>query len=207
MNNATDEVARPVTTTTVAEEPVETWTDPDTVLKTCLTPLVDASAPVPRTDATVSATTTPEVMDFKPTTRVVTKAKAPVNVPAVTTKKSVAPDLMNAGVTNGGVAATTNDEVANDVATDDDAARGVDKVDDDDEQVPVEDFTLQLSDDDIVAAQKSSKVTKRLMIAGKYGSMRVKNEYGLVVIEMSNADIYEDRTPTDGLHNCTGGLV
>ncbi|OWZ10377.1 Gag-pol fusion protein, partial [Phytophthora megakarya] len=202
MNNATDGVARPVTTTTAAEEPMETG----------LTPPVDASVSVPRTDATLRATTTPEVMDIttpapqnagsrvqsvepeqvtkrrlqKPTTRVVTKAKAPLHVPAVTTKKSVAPDLMNAGVTNGGVAATANDEVANDVATDDDEARGVDKVDDDDEQVPVEDFTLQLSDDDIVAAQKSSKFTKRLMIAGKYGSMRVKSEYGLVVIETSN---------------------
>ncbi|OWZ08383.1 LOW QUALITY PROTEIN: Trafficking protein particle complex subunit [Phytophthora megakarya] len=40
-----------------------------------------------------------------------------------------------------------------------------------------------LSDDDIVTAQKSSEFTKRLMTAGKYGSMRVKNEYGLVVIE------------------------
>ncbi|OWZ08845.1 Trafficking protein particle complex subunit [Phytophthora megakarya] len=42
---------------------------------------------------------------------------------------------------------------------------------------------LVLSDDDIVTAQKSSEFTKRLMIAGKYSSMRVKNEYGLVVIE------------------------
>ncbi|KAE8985900.1 hypothetical protein PR003_g23910 [Phytophthora rubi] len=55
----------------------------------------------------------------------------------------------------------------------------------DDEDAPVDD-TLQLSDDELMVAQKRSKFVKRLLADGRYGSMKVETKFGLVTIETAN---------------------
>ncbi|GMF33950.1 unnamed protein product [Phytophthora fragariaefolia] len=57
---------------------------------------------------------------------------------------------------------------------------------DDMEDAPTDDFTLQMSDEEVVEAQKNSKFVKRLLAAGKYGSMKIAKTYGLVTIETVN---------------------
>ncbi|OWY97957.1 Trafficking protein particle complex subunit [Phytophthora megakarya] len=72
------------------------------------------------------------------------------------------------------------------IATTGDAANDVDGLSADDEPTPVEDFTLQLTDDEIETAQQRSKFVKRLVTAGKYGSMAVEDKYGLMTIDTAN---------------------
>ncbi|KAE9160959.1 hypothetical protein PF005_g31430 [Phytophthora fragariae] len=54
-----------------------------------------------------------------------------------------------------------------------------------DEDAPVGD-TLQLSDDELMVAQKRSKFIKRVLADGRYGSMKVETKFGLVTIETAN---------------------
>ncbi|GMF43591.1 unnamed protein product [Phytophthora fragariaefolia] len=46
--------------------------------------------------------------------------------------------------------------------------------------------TLQMSDDELMAAQRRSKFVKRLITDGRYGSMKVETKFGLVTIETAN---------------------
>ncbi|GMF51199.1 unnamed protein product [Phytophthora fragariaefolia] len=57
---------------------------------------------------------------------------------------------------------------------------------DDMEDAPTDDYTLQMRDEEVVEAQENSKFVKRLLAAGKYGSMKVAKTYGLVTIETVN---------------------
>ncbi|KAE9338657.1 hypothetical protein PR003_g11392 [Phytophthora rubi] len=80
-----------------------------------------------------------------------------------------------------GVAPTTQNVSNNAVVMTD----GADDLDKDDEDAPVRD-PLQLSDDELMVAQKRSKFVKRLLADGRYGSMKVETKFGLVIIETTN---------------------
>ncbi|OWZ19437.1 hypothetical protein PHMEG_0006334 [Phytophthora megakarya] len=99
------------------------------------------------------------------------KAKAPATVltPA-TKKKRAAPGTKRSTVTSATNGVTMDDDELND---------GV-------ESTPGYEYTLQLSDDEVVAAQKSSKFVKRLVTAGKHDNLNVESRFGLVVVETSN---------------------
>ncbi|OWZ18944.1 hypothetical protein PHMEG_0006875 [Phytophthora megakarya] len=57
---------------------------------------------------------------------------------------------------------------------------------DDEETAPVEVYTLQLSDDEIVAAQKRSKFVQRVAVSSKYGNLNIDTRYELVTVETAN---------------------
>ncbi|KAE9004888.1 hypothetical protein PF011_g12270 [Phytophthora fragariae] len=80
-----------------------------------------------------------------------------------------------------GVAPTTQNVSNNAVVMTD----GADDWGKDEEDAPVGD-TLQLSDDELMVAQKRSKFVKRLLADGRYGSMKVETKFGLVTIETTN---------------------
>ncbi|KAE9163964.1 hypothetical protein PF002_g31722 [Phytophthora fragariae] len=80
-----------------------------------------------------------------------------------------------------GVAPTTQN-VTNNAG---EMTNGADDLGKGDEDAPVDD-TLQLSDDELMLAQKLSKFVKRLLADGRYGSMKVETKFGLVTIETTN---------------------
>ncbi|KAG6587035.1 Gag-pol fusion protein [Phytophthora cinnamomi] len=124
-----------------------------------------SGARAPATATTLVESTTTPATKAKPTTKATAK-KSTTNVTTVKTKKVPT----TASVVNDAVA-VTND---------------VDGMDGNDDTAPVDDYTLQLSDDEIVTAQQRSKFVKRLLAAGKYGSMKAESKYGLVTIETTN---------------------
>ncbi|KAE9006623.1 hypothetical protein PF011_g11496 [Phytophthora fragariae] len=80
-----------------------------------------------------------------------------------------------------GVAPTTQDMTNHAVVM----QNGADDLGKDDEDAPVGD-TLQLSDDELMVAQKLSKFVKRLLADDRYGSMKVETKFSLVTIETRN---------------------
>ncbi|GMF62074.1 unnamed protein product [Phytophthora fragariaefolia] len=62
---------------------------------------------------------------------------------------------------------------------------GADDLSNDEEDAPMGD-TLQLSDDELMAAQRRSKFVKVLITDGRYGSMKVETKFGLATIETAN---------------------
>ncbi|OWY99835.1 LOW QUALITY PROTEIN: Enzymatic Polyprotein, partial [Phytophthora megakarya] len=103
------------------------------------------------------------------TAGVKTKATASVPTPA-TKKKRVPPGTKRSTIMSATNGVNMDDDVLND---------GV-------ESTPGYEYTLQLSDDEVVAAQKSSKFVKRLVTAGKHGNLNVESRFGLVVVETAN---------------------
>ncbi|GMF52614.1 unnamed protein product [Phytophthora fragariaefolia] len=101
-----------------------------------------------------------------------------------TTKATTRKDANDKRATNDTTAATANATTRKNV-TDRSALMADDANDmgDDANTNTVDDYTLQLSDDEIMTAQKHSKFVKKLQGAGKYGSMNVVSKYGLVTIE------------------------
>ncbi|KAE9013965.1 hypothetical protein PR002_g14360 [Phytophthora rubi] len=83
-----------------------------------------------------------------------------------------------------GVAPTTQDMTNHAVVM----QNGADDLGKDDEDAPVGD-TLQLSDDELMVAQKLSKFVKRLLADDRYGSMKVETKFGLVTIETRCMDL------------------
>ncbi|OWZ16768.1 hypothetical protein PHMEG_0009390 [Phytophthora megakarya] len=145
-------------------ERTETRTTPGTTSRTKTPTKLAEQAPSPR----MGAVRADERRATKTTTGA--KAKAPTRVkPTPPTKKRA-----------------TGDNLAENLAVAADGTSHLDDMGDDSNDVPAEDYTLQVSDDEVMAAQKSSKFVKRLMAASKYGSMEVANKYGLVTVKTAN---------------------
>ncbi|GMF27795.1 unnamed protein product [Phytophthora fragariaefolia] len=104
-----------------------------------------------------------------------------------TTKATTRKDANDKRATNDTTAATANATTGENV-TDRSALMADDAnyMGDDANTNTVDDYTLLLSDDEIMTAQKHSKFVKKLLAAGKYGSMNVVSKYGLVTIETAN---------------------
>ncbi|KAG6611634.1 Gag-pol fusion protein [Phytophthora cinnamomi] len=139
-------------------------------------------ADVARDDERRAVTTSARRSDAaKPTTKGTAK-KSTTNATTVKTKKVPT----TASVVNDAVA-VTND---------------VDGMDGNDDTAPVDDYTLQLSDDEIATAQQRSKFVKRLLAAGKYGSMKAESNYhypepllAQVALDIDEQLEYEDKQP------------
>ncbi|GMG16252.1 unnamed protein product [Phytophthora fragariaefolia] len=58
--------------------------------------------------------------------------------------------------------------------------------DDNEGRMSATEYTLQLSDDEVVTTQNGSTFVKRLLADGRYGDMQVADRYGLVTIETVN---------------------
>ncbi|KAE9038084.1 hypothetical protein PR001_g8114 [Phytophthora rubi] len=104
-----------------------------------------------------------------------------------------------------GVAPTTQDMTNHAVVM----QNGADDLGKDDEDAPVGD-TLQLSDDELMVAQKLSKFVKRLLADDRYGSMKVETKFGLVTIEtrcmdLCGAGASAALTRMAEWRSCTGG--
>ncbi|KAE8992182.1 hypothetical protein PF005_g18834 [Phytophthora fragariae] len=121
-----------------------------------------ATSVAPRAGQTAITETTGKA---KPTAKGSTNAKA---TGETTVKKAHAPATKS--MTNGAVMATG----------------GTDNLDDEQQGASVDDYTLQLTDDELVIAQQRSKFVKQLSADGKYGSMVVANKFGLVTVDTPN---------------------
>ncbi|POM71240.1 Uncharacterized protein PHPALM_12209 [Phytophthora palmivora] len=93
-------------------------------------------------------------------------------------------------------------------------------IDDGANDAPPMDFTLPITDEEIVTSQKTPKFVQKLVTAesykDKYGLVTVNSEKGWRVVlpptlwpavfkEMHGSDIYVGLIPTDESHNFTGG--
>ncbi|POM73499.1 LOW QUALITY PROTEIN: Gag-pol fusion protein [Phytophthora palmivora] len=93
-------------------------------------------------------------------------------------------------------------------------------IDDGANDAPPMDFTLQITDEEVVKAQKNSKFVQKLVTAVSYKGKQVATRYGLVTVNTEKGwrvvipptlwsafghDIYVGLIPTDESHNFTGG--
>ncbi|KAE9289896.1 hypothetical protein PR003_g25429 [Phytophthora rubi] len=118
--------------------------------------------------ATSAAPSAEPTATTETTERAKPKAKGSTNAKATnetTVKKANAPAAKN---------------VANRALT---ASDGPNDLDDEQQGASVDDYTLQLADDELVIAQQRSLFVKRLLADGKYGSMVVTNKFGLVTVD------------------------
>ncbi|OWZ09634.1 LOW QUALITY PROTEIN: Enzymatic Polyprotein [Phytophthora megakarya] len=111
------------------------------------------------------------------TTNASSRAKTLVTVSTPPVPKSKSKGEMSKDVAG-------KDVTSVDITTTGDAANDFDGLSADDEPTPVDDFTLQLTDDEIETAQQRSKFVRS--DDWQYGSMTVEDKYGLVTIDTAN---------------------